>query len=245
MAVPKFFVSPDQIREDQILITEDAHHIAHVLRMKPGDSLVVCDGQGTDFQTTIESISDQAVVCNIETKALSQAEPDIHITLFQGLPKSDKLEWILQKGTELGVSAFVPVEMQRSVARIEAKKEDRKTERLQKIIEAAAKQSARGVIPVVERACRLEQVIARMAQYDLFLVPYEGALDRPLKGVLEALSVRPKKVAILIGPEGGIDPAEVEKLVQNGAVTVGLGQRILRTETAGPVAASLLLYHFS
>ena len=245
MAVPKFFVSPDRIREDQILITEDAHHIAHVLRMKPGDPLIVCDGQGTDFRTAIESINDQAVVCHIETKAPSQAEPNIHITLFQGLPKSDKLEWILQKGTELGISAFVPVEMQRSVARIEAKKEDRNTERLQKITEAAAKQAARGVIPVVEHACRLDQVFARMAQYDLFLVPYEGALDRPLKGVLEVLPVRPKKAAILIGPEGGIDPAEVEKLVQHGAATVGLGPRILRTETAGPVAASLLLYHFS
>ena len=243
--MPKFFVSPDQIREDQILITEDAHHIAHVLRMKPGDPLIVCDGQGTDYETEIETISDQTVVCHIGSRAISQAEPGIHITLFQGLPKSDKLEWILQKGTELGISTFVPVEMQRSVVRIEAKKEERKTERLRKIAEAAAKQSSRGIIPTVERAYRLDQVLGRMAEYDLFLVPYEGALDKPLKNVLEALPSQPKRAAILIGPEGGIDPAEIERLQQAGAVTVGLGQRILRTETAGPVAASLLLYHFS
>ena len=245
MAVPKFFVSPEQIQGDEIRITEDAHHIKHVLRMQIGEQLTVCDGQGVDHISRIESMDDQIVVCHIESSIPSQAEPEIHITLFQGLPKSDKLEWILQKGTELGISAFVPVEMKRSVVRIESKKEARKTERLRKIVESAAKQSSRGIIPSVEESCSFDKVLARTAEFDLFLVPYEGALDRSLKPVLEALPAKPCKAAILIGPEGGIDPSEIERLKQAGAVPVGLGPRILRTETAGPVTAALLLYHFS
>ncbi|MCR5006434.1 MAG: 16S rRNA (uracil(1498)-N(3))-methyltransferase [Clostridiales bacterium] len=243
--MPKFFVSPDQIQGDQIRITEDAHHISHVLRMKIGDHMIVCDGQGTDHQCIIASIDDQAVTCHIESSLQSPSEPLVHITLFQGLPKSDKMEWILQKGTELGISAFVPVEMKRSVVRIEPKKEAKKLERLRKIAEAAAKQSSRGIIPCVEESCGLEKVLARASEFDLLLVPYEGALDQPLKQRLEALPETTRKIAILIGPEGGIDPSEIERLIRAGAVPVGLGPRILRTETAGPVTAALLLYHFS
>lgn len=243
--MPKFFVSPEQIQGEQIVLTEDAHHITHVLRMKPGTRLTVCDGQGTDHQVRIVSVDEQAVVCQIESSAPSLAEPDIKITLFQGLPKADKMEWILQKGTELGITTYVPVEMKRSVAHIEPKKEARKLERFRKIAESAAKQSGRGIIPEVESACMLDRVLARVHDFNLFLVPYEDALDHSLKQILNGLSEKPRTVGILIGPEGGIDPAEVDALVQQGAVLTGLGPRILRTETAGPMAAAVILYHFS
>ncbi len=242
--MPRFFVHPEQIREDELIITEDAHHIKDVLRIQAGEVLEVCDGQGTDYQAEIENMTGEEIKCRILSQGPSVSESSIHITLFQGLPKSDKMEWILQKGTELGISSFVPVDMQRCVVRYDAKKEIKKTERFRKIAESAAKQSGRGRIPEVKEPQSFLQTVEDVKNYDLFLVPYEAGLDHSLKKTLNALPQMPKTVAILIGPEGGIDPGEVEALTGAGAKIVGLGPRILRTETAGMAAATMLLYHF-
>ena len=241
--MPRFFVDLADVGPETIVIREDVHHIANVLRMREGDILTLCDGQGTDYETSIQAVQNDQILCRILSRERSQAEPLIQIALFQGLPKSDKMETILQKGTELGISAFIPVEMKRSVARSDAKKDPKKRERWQKIAESAAKQSGRGRIPTVEGTVSLAEILPQIANFDLFLVPYENGQEHPLKIVLNGKE-KPLKAAILIGPEGGIDPSEIEKLTQAGAVIVGLGPRILRTETAGPAASAMLLYHF-
>ncbi|MBQ2462327.1 MAG: 16S rRNA (uracil(1498)-N(3))-methyltransferase, partial [Clostridia bacterium] len=238
------FVKPLQIQGDTVIVTEDAHHIKDVLRMQAGDTIEVCDGQGMDYTVRLETLSSERVTGRIEEQGPSTSEPAIHVTLFQGLPKSDKMEWILQKGTELGISSFVPVTMQRSVVRYDAKKDAKKTERFRKIAEAAAKQSGRGRIPEVQEVRSFQSVIGEVGKYDLFLVPYEAGLEHSLKRTLSSVPAMPKTVAILIGPEGGIDPKEVDALTEAGAQVVGLGPRILRTETAGMAAVTMLLYHF-
>lgn len=242
--MPRFFVDPGQIRDGLITVSEDAHHIQDVLRMREGDPLTLCDGEGMDYEARIEGFSEGQVLCRVLEQSVSASEPAIRITLFQGLPKADKMEWILQKGTELGISAFRPVAMQRSIVKADPKKENRKTDRYRKIALAAAKQSGRGQIPEVTDTVSFSEAVALVSQFDLFLVPYENGRERGLKTELNRLSSIPRTCAILIGPEGGIDPKEIEALESAGARIVGLGPRILRTETAGFTAATMLLYHF-
>ncbi len=242
--MPRFFVNDIPENPQTILITEDAHHIQHVLRMHVGEELTVCDGQGMDSHAQIQEFTENGVLCKVLSQEPSAAEPQIHVTLFQGLPKSDKMEWILQKGTELGISAFVPVAMQRSIAKYDSRKDAKKLDRWQKIAESAAKQSGRGRIPAVKETISLQKAADSVRDYDIFLVPYEMGLDHSLKACLQKLDKMPKTAAVLIGPEGGIDAAEVQMLEAAGARIVGLGPRILRTETAGIAAATMLLYHF-
>ena len=241
-----FFVSPEQIGEYSVrIVGQDVNHIRQVLRMHTGDELVVRTGQDMkEYRCAIAQMDEQCIEAQILWTVELDTELPCRITLFQCLPKSDKMEWILQKGTELGISSFVPVDMQRCVVRYDAKKEIKKTERFRKIVESAAKQSGRGRIPEVKEPQSFLKTVEDVKNYDLFLVPYEAGLDYSLKKTLNALPHMPKTIAILIGPEGGIDPGEVEALTGAGAKIVGLGPRILRTETAGMAAATMLLYHF-
>lgn len=241
--MPKFFVSPQDVQGDSILIREESHHILHVLRLGPGDGLLVCDGQGTDYHCVIEGEEGQGLVCRIRTREPSAVEPQLQVTLFQGLPKAEKMEWIIQKNTELGIAGIVPVMTRRSIVRLDAKKEKSKTERWNKIALAAAKQSGRGRIPAVAEVMSLEEAIGELRRYDRAVVLYEDEKRQSLKQVLSGWE-KPASLALLIGPEGGWEPEEIERLKAAGTVPAGLGPRILRTETAGQTATALALYHY-
>lgn len=241
--MPKFFVARDKITENQIIIdTEDVAHISRVLRLGTGDRIIVCDSQGIDYDAVIEKMEQGRIVCSIAEKQKSEAEPNIKVTLFQGLPKASKMEYIIQKTTELGISKIVPVKLSRCVVKLDNKKDERKKlERWNKISEAAAKQSGRGIVPEISEIMTLDDVIEQSKEFDLFFVPYECEEQKTLK---EALLSRQniKSVGFIIGPEGGFDISETEKLHKNGIDTVTLGKRILRTETAGEAVLAMTMY---
>lgn len=241
--MPKFFVTEDKIKDNKIIIdTEDVSHITRVLRLGVGDSVTVCDSCGTDYEAVIASTEQKCIICDIKDKRKSESEPNIKVTLFQGLPKASKMEYIIQKTTELGISEIVPVKLARCVVKIDSKKdEQKKLDRWQKISEAAAKQSGRGIVPQISPVMSLDEVIEKSKEFDLFFVPYECEDRKTLK---EILLSKPdvNKVGFIIGPEGGFDIAETAKLHDNGIETVTLGKRILRTETAGEAVLAMTMY---
>lgn len=241
--MPKFFVTGDKITENQIIIdTEDVSHISRVLRLGEGDTLTVCDSQGTDYEVEIVMLGQKEIVCKINSKSASASEPNIRVTLFQGLPKASKMEYIIQKTTELGITEIVPAKLSRCVVKIDSKKDEtKKLDRWHKISESAAKQSGRGIIPKISPIMTLDEIIEKSKEFDLFFVPYECEEQKTLKETL--LSKKDiKTVGFLIGPEGGFDIAETEKLKNADIDTVTLGKRILRTETAGEAVLAMTMY---
>ena len=241
--MPKFFVERDKITDDKIIIdTGDAAHISRVLRLGEGDVITVCDGRGTDYEARICTAGDKEVVCGILSRRKSDTEPNIEVTLFQGIPKASKMEYIIQKTTELGVSRIVPCVLSRCVVKLEGNKaEVKKTERWRKIAEAAAKQSGRGIIPEIAAPAALDAAIEEMKSCDICFAPYECEKKTTLRNVLTEKKL-PKKVGFIIGPEGGFDKTEIEKIASAGIPTVTLGKRILRTETAGEAVLSMIMY---
>ena len=215
---------------------EDVKHLSRVLRLRAGDTVEICDGAGTEYTGTIREIGQEEVRLDLADAHRSPAEAVHRVTLFQGLPKAGKLETIIQKCTELGVDAVVPVEMERCV--VVAKDFSRKLDRYQRVAEEAAKQSRRGMIPVVHDAVPLKKV--DFSRFDTVLVPYEGERETTLKMALRRGTG--ERIAVVIGPEGGFEPGEVDALQQQGAIPVTLGRRILRTETAGMAVLAEILY---
>ena len=243
--MPKYYIKRQDIRGQIISSPENAHHIVRVLRMEPGEEAVFCDGEGTDYKTVLLSVSGpgepEAFTAEIRETIPSAGEPETKITLFQGLPKGDKMDLILEKGTELGISRFVPVLMERSVSRPDAKKLADKVAKWNKQVRSAAEQCGRGTIPVVEAATDLSGLLRKLPSFDLAIVFYEEHKEKSLKELLRKFP-EARSVAVVIGPEGGLSPEEVAAMEEAGAVTCGLGSRILRTETAGPAAAAMILY---
>lgn len=241
--MPKFFVPKENIHDDTIVINSaDVSHITRVLRMGCKDSLLLCDGRGYDYDAVIESVSQHEIICRITDKRKSITEPNIQVTLFQGLPKASKMEYIIQKTTELGISEIVPCRLSRCVVKIDgAKEEKKKLERWQKITEAAAKQSGRGRIPAMERILSLDEAIEELKKCDLAFAPYECEDSNGIKTFLRSAG-EVKSIGFIIGPEGGFDMEEIEKLRNAGIKTVTLGKRILRTETAGEAVLAVLMY---
>jgi len=240
--MPKYFAEKENITENTITIdSEEAKHILNVMRMKEGEEIVVCDGQCSDYICVIKETSKNMLIAEIKEKMKSDTEPDTEIVLFQGLPKSDKMELIIQKCVEIGVSRIVPVVTERAVVKIEkGAKEDKKTERWQKISEAAAKQSGRGIIPEIGRPMKFKDAIEEAKKYDNAIIPYENEKERGIKEFIK--EAKKGSVAIFIGPEGGFDKKEIEYAMENGVISVSLGKRILRTETAGIVTSAIILY---
>lgn len=221
----------------------DVNHIKNVLRMKRGDQVMVSDGEGMQYLCALESFADGLVWFEIVDTWKENRELSSKLYLFQGLPKSDKMELIIQKATELGVYEVVPVVTGRTVVRLDEKKAQKKTARWNAIAESAAKQSGRSRIPRVREAMIFSEALASAGELDVLLIPYEKAEGmEATRQVIEG--IRPgQSVGIFIGPEGGFEEAEVEQAVALGAAPVTLGRRILRTETAGFVMLSMLLYH--
>lgn len=249
--MPRFFVRQDAICEKEILLRgEDAHHIARSLRMAVGDFVTVCDMRGNEYDCRITSFLEDREVCvEILRVGHAKTEPPCRILLFQALPKGDKLETVIQKAVECGVCEIVPFESERCVARMKPEAEEKKTDRRQRIATEAAKQCGRSALPTVCRTVRFEEMLERAAACDLGLFCYEGDGTVSLGTVLRAERERlcssagtAPTVAVIIGSEGGFSVSEATRARERGLLAVGLGKRILRTETAsGFVLACLSL----
>ena len=243
--MPRFFVNPSQVGEDSIIIQgNDVNHIRNVLRMRPGDELSLSDGQGTDYFCRIQSMERDVIRLSIENSWKSYVELPVRLYLFQGLPKGEKMELIIQKVVELGAYEIIPVRTNRAIVKLDAKKEAKKIARWQQIAESGAKQSGRGMNPAVKPVMGLAEALAYAKSLDGILIPYEKAEGiKKTREIIAGLKGK-KSVGIFIGPEGGFDEAEVEAAMAAGAVPVTLGRRILRTETAGLTMLSILMFEF-
>lgn len=234
----RFFAPLENIGEKIRITGEDVLHIGKALRMRPGDVLTVCDGEKTDYECVIEEISKKEILCKITSQHENINEPAAEIILFQGIPKGAKMELVIQKCVEIGVTRFVPFISERTVA-----KSFGKNERWNKISLEAAKQSGRGIIPIVEEPKTFEQAVLQLMELDLPILAYEEEKEFTLKKALRGKN--PKKIGIMIGPEGGIDKREATLARDKGINVVTLGNRILRTETAGMVVASDIIYEYN
>lgn len=243
--MPKFFVNNNQIKENRITITgEDVNHIINVLRMKKDDVIEICDlNNGINYLSSILEYNKENVICEIIEELENNNEPNIDITLFQGVPKFDKMELIIQKNTEIGIKEIVPVNMTRCIAKV---KDNKKIERWNKIAAIAAKQSMRNVIPIVKQPMNFEEMCKILNEFNYIFLAYEKEEINTLKQELKKIDKNKKekyKIGIIIGPEGGITNQEIEKLTKcNNVRTITLGKRILRTETAGLVLSSNIIY---
>lgn len=240
----RFFVEPGNIFEQEIVVDSgDYNHIKNVLRMRIGDALVVCDGCGTEYHCVISEYREDSAVLSINHRQSTEVELPVKLRLYQGLPKRDKMELIVQKAIELGAYEVIPVMCKRTIVKLDdAKKEQKKVQRLQSIAESAAKQCGRGLIPEVTMPMSFKEAVLRAeATGDMILFPYENALG--MKATKEALrkAASSDSVAIFIGPEGGFEREEVAFAKEHGANIISLGSRILRTETAGMCLLSMLM----
>jgi 16S rRNA (uracil1498-N3)-methyltransferase len=238
-----FFVEPAQVREQEIIITgSDVNHIGNVLRMKPGERIRVSDNCGKSYFCSIREITPDMVIADIDEADVSGTELPSRIFLFQGLPKADKMELIIQKSVELGVSEVIPVAMKNCVVRLDEKKAASKTGRWQAIAESAAKQSKRAVIPQVHAPLSWKEALNFAKTLDIMLVPYEN--ERGMEATRERIgNIMPgQSIGILIGPEGGFSDAEIAETDSLGFSRISLGRRILRTETAGLATLAMLVF---
>ena len=230
-----FYTERSNISETRITLTgEDVNHIKNVLRMKPGEELIICDGEGAVTADILESFG-------------SKAELSTRLYLFQGMPKKDKMEMIIQKAVELGVYEIVPVMTKRVIVKLDdEKKEQRKLERWQAISESAAKQSGRGIIPKIHPVIGYKEALEYASTLDVNLIPYENADSSECgmensRAVIRELHGK-QSAGIFIGPEGGFEESEIEKAIGAGFKCISLGRRILRTETAGLAALSVIMF---
>ena len=242
----KFFVSDNEVNEDEINIIEDVNHIKNVLRLGIGEKVEVCDSRNCiNYLCEIVEADNKFVKCKILDKLENSREPNVYLHIFQGLPKAEKMETIIQKTTEIGVSEITPVVMRRCVVKLDNKSASKKVERWQKIAEVAAKQSKRDKIPQINLPIDLKNIYKNLENYDIVLVAYENEENNGIKQILSNVSKKQDlRIAVIIGPEGGIDDSEISELKSHNIQTVSLGKRILRTETAPIVLSSVIMYEF-
>ena len=242
--MPRFFVTKDKIEENIIHITDaDAHHIARSLRMAEGDEITVCDGLGTEYRCTLSRIRDEECIASIVERTASSAESAVSITLCMAYPKGDKLEMVIQKAVELGASRIIPFESSRCIKRPKAEKAEKQTARLERIAEEAAKQCGRAVIPSVTQPMSFGQMLDEASRASLSLLCYENENGLTLKGALAGRDI-PESISVIVGAEGGFSPEEAALAIEKGCVSVSLGNRILRCETAPICALSAISYEY-
>ncbi|MBI4587743.1 MAG: 16S rRNA (uracil(1498)-N(3))-methyltransferase [Candidatus Rokubacteria bacterium] len=240
----RFHVRPEAVEADRVVFDEqETRHLARVLRLAPGDCVQVVDGRGTEFTVRLESIGGRTAAGTILARSSSATESLLAITLAQGIPKGDKMEWIVRTVTELGVTRVVPLMTERAIVRPEPGRWRDRARRWQRVAKEAAKQCGRGVIPSVEALRSIEEFAETRWEADVRLCLWEGA-RRGLSEILDATRGPVASALLVVGPEGGLARREVETLEARGFTSAGLGPRILRTETAGPVAVSLLQARF-
>lgn len=228
----RYFVLPEQIREGRVTIKGgDAHHIARVMRYKAGDVIIVCDNTGRELSVQLEHVRGNAVTGRVTTERTAMSEPRLRVTLAQSLLKGDKFDWVVQKGTEMGVYQFWPFHAERSVVRLSDSKAAKRRERWHKIAKEAAEQARRGRIPEVCAPVRWHDVLNHIPLFDVAVIPHERERNQSLPSLWQSLS-RVETCLIIVGPEGGFEAEEVNAAQQAGAYPVYLGPRILRAETA-------------
>lgn len=241
----QFFVAPEQIEDKKITITgKDVNHIRNVLRMSIGEELSVSNGiDGKDYRCQIEQFTQDAVECTLRFVKEDGLELPSKVYLFQGLPKFDKMEFIVQKAVELGAFEVIPVATKRSIVKLDEKKSRAKVERWQAIAESAAKQSKRRVIPTVKEVMSFKEAIRYAKEMNVKMIPYELAEGMEKTRELMTDLQGKESIAIFIGPEGGFEQEEIDLAITEGVIPISLGKRILRTETAGLTTLSLIMYH--
>lgn len=244
--MPRFFVPSENINDCRIRITGgDAAHIMRSLRMSKGEKITVCDMHSTEYECEISDFEENSVLLDVISSSLGNTEPPYRVTLYQALPKSDKMDFIVQKAVETGVYEIVPFISERCISRPDAKSAKTKSERWNKIALEAAKQCGRGIIPAVRPICTYKQAIDTAGKAEIPILFYEGDGVRSLKEVLGGTACSkesPVGISIVIGAEGGFSLAEVKEAVDAGLIPTGLGARILRCETAPIVALGALSY---
>lgn len=239
----RFFVPKEAVNNGEIIIKGQlAHHISRVLRLQEGEEITVAVENGEAYYAKLSAFGSDWLKAEILQSLTKEQETKVQVTLYQGLPKGDKLEWIIQKCTELGVVKIVPVIMERTVVKLEPQKAQKKQERWQKIAHEAAQQSKRLSIPEITLPISFEELLTKIEKEAFTILLWEDEKTLRLKTLLEK-ETEPERINIIIGPEGGLDAAEVERLREKGAVSATLGKRILRTETAGMAALTMILYH--
>lgn len=245
----KFFVKDNQIENNKIqIIGKDVKHIKNVLRLQYGEKIQVCNSDTSkSYISKIIELNNDNIILEILEECSESTETKILVHIFQGLPKQEKMETIIQKSTEIGASDITPVKMERCVVKLDERAASKKIERWQKIAEVAAKQSKRDKIPIIHTCINLKSIYEKTKEYDIVIVAYEEERKTDIKQVLTQLPRnKDLKIAIIIGPEGGISKDEVELLNElPNLKTVTLGKRILRTETAPLVLASVIMYEFN
>lgn len=242
----RFFVDKSNIDLENgtcIIEGEDVKHISKVLRCKVGEKLEICDKDNSEYVCEITDINKNQVDLNILQKNEIKRESDLKVKLYQGLPKSTKMEFILQKLTEVGVDEIILVSTKRSVVKVDDKKEGKKLERWERIIYEAAKQSKRGKIPTLRGVLSFDEALEDMKNNDMNICPYENEKTVSIKSAIRGADI--KNIGIFVGPEGGFEEEEIETLQNIDSKVVSLGPRILRTETASVVASSIVLYELS
>ena len=239
-----FFVTPKQVQDGFCTITgQDVNHIRNVLRMRQGEQIGIRDGISRNYICIIEELGTDRIRARILSEEKENSELPCRIYLFQGLPKSDKMDWIIQKAVELGVYRIIPLATRRAVVKLEGKRAEAKVQRWNAIAASAAKQSGRMVLPEVAGVAGFAEACAMAGQLDCALIPYElaegiGETRKILGGIRPGM-----EVAVMIGPEGGFDVEEVRNAQEAGILPITLGRRILRTETAGMAALSVLMFY--
>lgn len=239
-----FFAKKENIFENYILIDgDDVKHLRNVLRIRPGERIIMSSGENIDYYCVVSDIEENRIIASIESVDKEGRELPVRIYLFQGLPKGDKMEFIIQKAVELGAYEIIPVAMKRSVVKLDSKKSEAKVKRWNLIAESAAKQSKRSVLPLVNDVMTFKQAAEYAKKLDIVLMPYECADG--MQSTKELInSIRPgQSIGIFIGPEGGFDGEELTAAHDNKFSIITLGKRILRTETAGMMLLSVLMYN--
>lgn len=240
----RFFVEPAQVGEKEIIITgSDVNHIKNVLRMKPEETILISSGESLEYTCYIRELKEEEIIAHIMYVQESGYELPSRLYLFQGLPKSDKMELIIQKAVELGAYQIVPVATKRAVVKLDKKKEEAKLKRWNAISESAAKQSKRLIIPEIAPVMSFDEALAFVKDFDSRCIPYECASGMDSVRQFVEQTGPGQKIAVFIGPEGGFEETEIEKAREAGVVPVSLGKRILRTETAGLALLSVLAFH--
>lgn len=245
----RFFVQPENIGEKNITIDnrEDLHHMMKVLRLSEGDIIDISDSVEWEYRAEILYLGKEQAEAKILDKQKFSCEPEVSVTLFQGIPKQGKMELIVQKCVELGIQSIIPVFMDRTVV-VDKGNFEKKIARWQKVSDEAVKQCKRGIIPQVFNPMKMEEVYTSFGVFDLVLFPYENEKGLTIKKVLrEAAESNSwnegrKRIAVIIGPEGGFSDEEAENIIKNGGVSVSLGKTTLRTETAGMAALAMIMY---
>ncbi|WP_055107409.1 16S rRNA (uracil(1498)-N(3))-methyltransferase [Paenibacillus ihumii] len=244
----RYFIDPAQFGDKTVSITgEDARHIGKVMRSKPEDKLIVSDGIAREALVEITEIEAHEVTARIIEQLEASGEPRAQVTIAQSLPKGDKMELVIQKCTEIGAASFLPFMSERTVVQYDPRKEEKRTVRWRKIAKEAAEQAHRSKIPAIEPPVAWKGLLAKLPEYDLACVCYEKEHGQQLRDVLKPFAERlgrgtEVRILVAVGPEGGFTEQEITQLEAAGAVSVGLGRRILRTETAGMAALTCIMY---